>query len=74
MHFDDQQIAKVLAQLRQQHLLDNTIVILSSDHGQQFNENGLNCGGHSSNFTPYQTRKYRLLFIGLERNRKKLII
>ncbi len=56
VHFDDQQIAKVLAQLRQQHLLDNTIVILTSDHGQQFNENRLNYWGHSSNFTRYQTQ------------------
>ncbi|NVK38431.1 MAG: DUF3413 domain-containing protein [Gammaproteobacteria bacterium] len=50
----DKQLGKVLAQLKQQQLLENTIVIITSDHGQEFNDNGLNYWGHGSNFTPAQ--------------------
>jgi hypothetical protein len=35
---------------------DNTIVIITADHGQEFNENKLNFWGHNGNFTKYQTQ------------------
>lgn len=54
IHFDDRLIAEVLAKLEQLGLRDNTIVILTGDHGQEFNENGKNYWGHSGNFTRYQ--------------------
>lgn len=50
----DKQLGKVLQQLKDKNLLDNTIVIATSDHGQEFNDNGLNYWGHGSNFTPAQ--------------------
>ena len=52
--FDDGLIAKVLTTLRQEHLLKNTLVLISSDHGNEFNDNHMNFWGHSSNFSPAQ--------------------
>jgi membrane-anchored protein YejM (alkaline phosphatase superfamily) len=52
----DQQVQQVLAQLAQQKLLDKTIVIVTGDHGEEFNDNGLGYWGHASNFTRYQVQ------------------
>jgi hypothetical protein len=37
-------------------MLDNTVVVITGDHGQEFNDNKLNYWGHNSNFSPWQTR------------------
>ena len=42
--------------LKQKHLLDNTIVIIGSDHGEEFNDNHQNYWGHNGNFTKYQAK------------------
>lgn len=55
VHFVDAEVGKILQALQQRGLWDNTIVILTSDHGQEFNDNHLNYWGHASNFTPVQT-------------------
>lgn len=51
----DQQIKNVLNTLRQKGLLDNTIVIITGDHGEEFNDSGQGFLGHASNYTRYQT-------------------
>ncbi|MFO8057079.1 MAG: sulfatase [bacterium] len=38
-YFDDQ-LKKLLAALRERDLLDNTLVVISSDHGEEFKEHG----------------------------------
>lgn len=55
-HYVDGQIRKVLDDLRQRGLMDDTIVVVTSDHGQEFNEHGMNYWGHGSNFGDYQLR------------------
>ncbi len=55
-HFVDQQIQAVVQQLQQQGLMDNTLVVITSDHGQEFNESGKNFWGHNSNFNDWQTK------------------
>jgi membrane-anchored protein YejM (alkaline phosphatase superfamily) len=50
----DNQVKQVIEMLQQHHLLENTIVILTADHGEEFNDNHLGYWGHSSNFTRYQ--------------------
>jgi len=50
----DKQLKRVFKQLESKKLLDETIVIITSDHGQEFNDNGMNYWGHGSNFTPTQ--------------------
>lgn len=52
--YDDSLIGKVLQDLRKQHLLKRTIVVISSDHGNEFNDNHKNYWGHASNFSPAQ--------------------
>lgn len=50
----DKQLGKIFSQLSEKGLFENTIIIITSDHGQEFNDNGLNYWGHGSNFTPAQ--------------------
>lgn len=51
---DDILLGKVFETLKKQGLMDNTIVIVSGDHSQEFNENHRNYWGHNSNFSTYQ--------------------
>ncbi len=50
----DKQLKRVFDQLTEKNLLEDTIVIVTSDHGQEFNDNKMNYWGHGSNFTPAQ--------------------
>ena len=53
-HYSDTNIEKVLKLLETSGKLDNTIVFITADHGQEFNETGLNFWGHNGNYTKYQ--------------------
>lgn len=55
VHFTDRMIARVFADLEKHGLLDNTLVILTGDHGQEINDTRHNFWGHNSNFAKYQT-------------------
>lgn len=50
----DSLIGLVIDNLREHDLLTNTVVIITGDHGQEFNENKKNYWGHSGNYTKYQ--------------------
>ena len=50
----DRMIGEVIAQLKQEGLYDNTIIVVSGDHAQEFNENKKNFWGHNGNFSPWQ--------------------
>jgi len=54
LHYVDSLVGRVLDDLQQRELLDDTIVIISADHGQEFNENGLGYVGYGSNYSDYQ--------------------
>jgi len=60
-HYVDTQIQRVVETLDQQGLTANTLIIITSDHGQEFNETGLNYWGHNSNFSKWQTQVPLLL-------------
>lgn len=51
---DDILLGKVFKALDEEGLSDNTIVILTGDHGQEFNENHRNYWGHNGNFSIHQ--------------------
>ena len=55
MNFSDQQAGKLLQLLQDRDLLQNTVVVITGDHGKEFNENRLNYWGHNSNYARYQT-------------------
>ncbi|SFV69278.1 Choline-sulfatase [hydrothermal vent metagenome] len=54
VYFVDGLIAKVIAKLKADDEYENTIIVITADHGQEFNDNKLNYWGHSSNFSKYQ--------------------
>ena len=55
--FDDGLIGEVLAALdADPRLADDTIVVVTGDHGQAFNETHDNTWGHNSNFSDYEAR------------------
>ena len=54
VHFVDEEIGKVLKALEESGLADNSIIIITADHGEEFNDNKKNFWGHGSNFTSAQ--------------------
>jgi membrane-anchored protein YejM (alkaline phosphatase superfamily) len=54
LRYVDTQIERVFEHLEQSQQLNNTIVVITSDHGEEFNETGKNYWGHGSNFTEHQ--------------------
>lgn len=55
-HFVDGLIKQILDELAAQQRLHNTLVIITSDHGQEFNELHKNFWGHNGNFSQWQTK------------------
>ncbi|GFE84749.1 sulfatase [Steroidobacter agaridevorans] len=55
VHYVDSLVGEAIAGLESRGLLENSVVIITSDHGQEFNDNGQNYWGHASNFTRFQT-------------------
>lgn len=62
LHYVDSLVGEVLAALGRRGLLENSVVIITGDHGQEFNDNRQNFWGHSSNFTRFQTGVPLLLY------------
>jgi membrane-anchored protein YejM (alkaline phosphatase superfamily) len=56
VRYDDSLIGKVLDDLTRRNLLDRTIIIVTSDHGMEFDENGLGFTGHATSYSDYQIR------------------
>lgn len=56
LHFVDKNLGQVFEALKTHQLLDNTVVIITGDHGEEFNDNHLGYFGHTSNFTHYQVQ------------------
>ncbi len=54
VHYADSLVGKILDDLKAKDLMQSTVVVITGDHGQEFNENKQNFWGHGSNFTKYQ--------------------
>lgn len=52
----DRQIGMLLEYVQNSGLMDNTVILITGDHGQEFNENGKNYWGHGSNYSQWQIR------------------
>ncbi|TWD40492.1 hypothetical protein FB440_105208 [Vibrio crassostreae] len=50
----DAQLATIYAELKRLDLIDNTVVIITSNHGTEFNETRTNSWGANSNYSRYQ--------------------
>lgn len=60
-HHVDQQIGRVVDHLREKSLLDNTIVIVLGDHGEEFMERSR--WGHSAEFNRFQTSTPAVVYV-----------
>ena len=56
VHYVDSLAKQVLQTLKSSGELDNTLVIITGDHGQEINDNKLNYWGHNSNYTDAQVK------------------
>ena len=56
VHYMDGVIGDLLRRMLAAGMLQNTLVILTGDHGEEFNDNHDNTWMHGGNFTQYQTR------------------
>jgi membrane-anchored protein YejM (alkaline phosphatase superfamily) len=54
VHYVDSVLGQVLDDLQRRKLLDRTVVIVTSDHGIEFDENGLGFKGHGTAYSDYQ--------------------
>lgn len=50
----DKTVAEIIADLKSNELLANTIVVITSNHGSEFNETNTNSWGANSNYSRYQ--------------------
>ena len=55
VHYDDQLIKRVIDDLKARGEWDNTLLIVTADHGQSFNDFHKNYWGHNSHFAAPQT-------------------
>jgi membrane-anchored protein YejM (alkaline phosphatase superfamily) len=56
VRFVDDLSKKVFDALDEAGEAENTVVVITGDHGQEFNDNKQNFWGHNGNFTPAQTQ------------------
>ena len=61
VHYNDALIGQVIDELQAQSLLEETVVIITGDHGQEFNDLLQNYWGHNGNFSKYQTQTAMLI-------------
>jgi len=57
----DAGVGQVLDTLRTRDLMDNTIVLIMSDHGYEFDDSGIGDYGHASNFSAAQLKSTLLM-------------
>ncbi len=63
VHFNDLLIGEILAEIEALGRTNNTIVIITSDHGDELNDSGENYWGHGTNFTNWQVQIPLILHI-----------
>jgi membrane-anchored protein YejM (alkaline phosphatase superfamily) len=54
--FVDTLVKDVIDDLKSKNLLENTIILITSDHGQELNDNKKNYWGHNSNYSLVQVK------------------
>ncbi|MDR1816972.1 MAG: DUF3413 domain-containing protein [Puniceicoccales bacterium] len=58
----DKQLETLFAALEKRGVLQNTIIVVTGDHGQEINDTRTNTWGHNSNFSSHQTHVPLLVF------------
>ena len=62
LHFVDNEIGKVITKLENKNLLDSTIIVITGDHGQEFNDNKKGYWQHGGNYSKYQIQVPMMIF------------
>ncbi|WP_022941131.1 DUF3413 domain-containing protein [Psychromonas hadalis] len=62
VNYVDSVVKRVFDELEKKGTLDNTLVIITSDHGEEMNDNKLNYWGHNGNFTDAQVKVPFIVF------------
>ncbi len=63
VHYVDALIGDLLERMQAQKLLDDTIVVITGDHGEEFNDNNDNTWGHTGKFTKYQSQVPLIVYV-----------
>jgi len=63
LHYEDSLFGEVLSALREVHLDMKTIIVVTSDHGEEFNDKDHGYWGHGSNFSRYQTSVPLIIYL-----------
>lgn len=61
-HYVDRLTGSILATMDTLGLMSNSVIVITTDHGEEFNDNRTNCWGHASNFTRFQTHVPLVLY------------
>ena len=62
VHFVDQLLGKLLSEMERLDLFKHSIIIISSDHGEEFDDNQKGYWGHNGNFSQAQLRVPLIVF------------
>jgi len=62
VHFNDRLSGELLKTLEKGGWMDNTVIVLTGDHGQEANETRTNSWGHNSNFSRWQIQTPMLVY------------
>ena len=55
VHYVDSLVGELLDRLEALGQMDNTVIIITTDHGEAFNDTGANYWGHGTSYMRYQT-------------------
>ncbi len=70
--YEDALVNEVLNRLKTTGQLKNTLIIITGDHAEEFNDNKAGYWGHGSNFTLYQTKVPLLIYDPLSQTHKQI--
>jgi membrane-anchored protein YejM (alkaline phosphatase superfamily) len=62
LHYVDSLFGQVLSALEETRLDRDTVIVVTSDHGEEFNDRGSGCWGHGGNYTRNQVSVPLLIF------------
>ncbi len=62
LYYIDDQIGKILQKLEEKGILESSILVISGDHGQEFNDNKKGYWQHGGNYSKYQIKVPLLLY------------
>ncbi|OCG04717.1 sulfatase-like hydrolase/transferase [Gilliamella sp. wkB112] len=66
VYYDDYLLQNIYDELKASDTLDNTLIVITGDHGQEMNDNKLGFWGHNGNYTDAQTKVPFIIIGGKE--------